>query len=80
MELSSSEFIAVTTSDTVALSYNSIGRTTKGIACAVTGNIACKNSLGTSVTHYCVAGVIYPIRATLIMTTNTTATGIVAYF
>ena len=80
MELSSSEFAAVTASDTVALSYNSIGRMTKGIACAVTGNIACKNSLGTAVTHYCVAGIVYPIRTSVVMATNTTATGIVAYY
>ena len=73
------KYAAVTPNDTVALVYNSEKRATRGIACAVTGNIVTLNSLGAAVTHYCVAGIIYPIRAQVI-TTASTATGIVAYF
>ena len=73
------KYAAVSPSDSEALTYNSETRATRGIACAVTGTIVTKNSLGGSVTHYCAAGIIYPIRTQRVMTAST-ATGIVAYF
>jgi len=74
------KYIAVTPHDTDTLVYNGKYLATRGIACAVTGVIETKDVYGDAVEHYCVAGVIYPIRTQTIMDANTTATGIIAYF
>lgn len=77
----SRKFVAVSPSDTVALTYNSVAMSTKGIYVGGAGNIAIKNDLGAAITFTGVlAGVVYPISATLIMNTNTTASNMVALF
>jgi len=53
---------------------------TRGLSCAVAGNVAVKNDQGTAVTIFLSAGAIHPISTYQVMSTNTTATGIVAYF
>jgi len=50
---------------------------TRGIMCTVAGNIVCKNADGTAVAIPCAAGVVIPI-VTSVITTASTATGIVA--
>ena len=89
---SSYKFRAVTPSDTAILTYSTtqtpydVSQTidepaqTRGISCAVAGNVAIKNDQGTAVTIFLSAGAIHPIATNQIMSTNTTATGIVAYF
>lgn len=75
------KFVAVTPSDTAILTYNNEPSKTKGIYVGVSGNLAVKNDLGTAVTYVGVtAGTMYPISASYIMSTNTTATNIVALF
>lgn len=75
------KFVAVTPSDTATLSYNGEKSKTKAIYIGGAGNLAVKNDLGTSVTFTGVtAGTIYPISASIVMSTNTTATNIVALF
>lgn len=84
--------MAVTPSDTAILKYPTAETPygtaqtidepaqTRGISCAVAGNVAIKNDQGASVTIFLSAGAIHPISTYQIMSTNTTATGIVAYF
>lgn len=87
------QFMSVTPSDSDVLKYTTTGTSpygttqtvatpglTKGISCAVTGNIAVKNDQGTTVIIYIAAGVIHPIATYQILSSSTTATGIVAYF
>ncbi len=76
----SSRFVAVTPTDNVVLLYNGVSERAKGFSCAVAGNIAVKNDLGTAITIAILAGAIYPISSDTVMSTNTTATGIIAYF
>lgn len=75
------KFVAVTPSDTALLTYGGDPSTTKGIYIGGAGNLVCKNDLGDSVTFTgLVAGALYPISTSQIMSTNTTATNIVALF
>lgn len=76
----SDEFISVSPSDTVPLLWAGEAKATKGISVAVAGNVNIANILGTAVVIYLSAGIIHPIRTTLIKNTSTTATGIIAYF
>lgn len=75
----SNKFVAVTKSDTVPLSYNSVNRSSKGFVVGVGGNLVLKNSLGDSITIVVLAGYYYPFEAAYVMAA-TTATGIVAFF
>jgi hypothetical protein len=89
---SSFKFKAVTPSDTVDLFYataeSPYGTSqtinepaqTRSIVVAVSGNVAMLNDQGVSVTQFVAAGVPFPVVTSRIMSTNTTATGIVAYF
>ena len=77
----SSQFIVVTPSDTAVLQYNGENKSTRGISFEVAGTLAIKNDEGVAVTlPGLAASVIHPLISDTIMATNTTATGIVAYF
>lgn len=78
----SDQFKAVTPSDTVPLRYiNNQTAKCKGIYVGGAGNLAIKNDQGVAVTITGVlAGVIYPFSTDFVMSTNTTATNIVAIF
>ena len=78
--LTSGEFVAVTKSDTVTLSYNGKQAVSKFIIVGGTGDIACKNSLGDTVVVKCTAGYPMPIQTNHILSTSTDATAIVAIF
>lgn len=51
-----------------------------GFTVAVAGNLALIDALGNTQTFAVIAGFFYPIRASRVMSTNTTATGIIAFF
>jgi len=77
----SNQFINVTPSDTDLLKYNGNVSTCRGILLEVAGDIAIKDDENnTVVIAGLAAGVIHPIATQQILSTNTTATGIVAYF
>jgi len=81
VQISSSKFIAVTPSDTVTLVWNNIEFATEYITVGVTGDVAVKDEVGTTVVLAgLVAGEVYPVETNLILATGTTATGITAYF
>lgn len=76
-----SKFAVVTASDTDVLTWNGENFATKGVMVAVSGDLACKDEAGNSVTISTVAaGVIHPIQTNQILSTGTTATGITAFF
>jgi len=77
----SEKFVAVTASDTVPLAYGTDAVRTKALYIGGAGDVAVKNSLGTSVTFQNVpAGSVLPVNVSYVMATNTTATNIVACF
>ena len=78
---SSDKFVAVTASDTLTLKWQGDEYSTKGIMVGVSGDLAVKDRDGTAVTITGVAaGIIHPITCSVVMSTNTTATGITAFF
>lgn len=80
------QFSAVTPSDTKKLTYTNSSsmveeKRCKGIYVGGAGNLAIKDDAGNAVTFTGVtAGSVYPISTDTIMSTNTTATNIVALF
>lgn len=77
----SSKFVAVTPSDTVMLSYGGKPTETKALYVGTAGDVAIKNKAGTAVTFSSVpAGSVLPVSVSFVMSTNTTATNIVALF
>lgn len=78
----------VTPSDTVDLTdSNNRRRISKGISCAVAGNIAYlpanvseQGGLPSTIANGMAAGIIHPIKAIRILATGTTATGLTAWF
>jgi len=75
------QFEAVTASDTALISSNGSPQRTKALYIGTTGNVAVKNDAGTSVTFVGVpAGAILPVAVQYVMSTNTTASDIVALF
>jgi len=80
-QFSTSKFINVTKSDTADLEYQGDKMATKYISCEVTGDIAVWDDEGTAVTlQGLTQGILHPIVTQRIMSTNTAATGINAYF
>lgn len=76
-----SKFALVTPSDTALLSYNGIPRRTKALYVGTAGNLAVKNDLGNAITLTAVpAGSVLPLAVTVVMSTNTTASTIVALY
>ena len=82
-----SQFINVTTSDTLPLKYvsavtsNLEPRACRGILLGVAGNIAIKDDNDTTVIiSGLAAGIIHPISTSQIMSTNTTASDIACFF
>lgn len=75
-------FIAVSPSDTANLVDQALKPiTTRGISLAVSGDLAVKDGNGnTVVLKGLAAGIILPIVTNRIMATNTTASGICAYW
>lgn len=67
---------AVTASDTV----NIVGGPARALRANVAGNLAVVTADGTAITYAVAAGEVLPIFATRVNATNTTATGIVAWF
>jgi len=75
------KFVAVTPSDTELLKYDGEPSKTKGIYVAVSGDLTVKNDLDDTVIFtLAAAGAVYPIATDKILSTGTTATGIVAFF
>jgi len=73
--------VAVTTSDTVNISFPSGIHRTKGIYVGVTGNLRVLMVDGTTVTFVGIAaGVIHPIAAVRVYSTSTTASSILAVY
>lgn len=66
------KFVAVTPHDTNELTY-----ITRGILVAVAGTVKITSVAGDEVTVTLAAGIIHPIRAKIIWSTGTSATGIV---
>ena len=71
-----SDFYAMSSylSDTVDLPYN---RQIRAIVVGGAGDVVCHNIHGTSVTFAAVAGQILPIQPKRVLSTGTTATGLV---
>lgn len=63
---------AVTPSDATVQHY-------EAFSVGVAGNVAIVDRYGTTTTIPAIAGEVYPIRVTKILSTGTTATGIVGY-
>lgn len=72
----SADFVAVTPHDSNKLT----GGRCRGLSVNVAGNVAIKNTAGTTVSITLVAGVVHPISTDQVLATDTTATGIVAYY
>ena len=70
---------AVTASDTADISLID-GRTCRALRIGGAGNVVVVDQGGTAVTYTCVAGEVLLIEARRVNSTNTTATGIVAWF
>lgn len=77
------QFINVTPSDSLVLTYHNRPVRTKGISFKTAGDLAIKDDEGTTVvipSGSLVAGVIHPISTQQILSTGTAAVSIVAYF
>lgn len=80
---SSDKPVLVTPSDTAFLEYNGKVEKCRAISIEVAGDVAILNSEGTAVTipaSSLAVGILHPISTSRINSTNTTATGIVAWF
>lgn len=80
---SSDQPLLVTPSDTVDLTYEGTVKKCRAISVSVAGDVAIINSEGNAITIPAASltvGVMHPISTSRINATNTTATGIVAWF
>lgn len=77
IEAPAKDFLAVTPHDTNAVANIEF----RGLFVGVSGDVVVKNQAGTAVTFKnCAQGVTQPISGSVVMSTNTTATDIVALF
>ncbi|MBP7118460.1 hypothetical protein KBA63_00070 [Candidatus Woesebacteria bacterium] len=77
----SSQFVAFTKSDSAFIEYNGVRKITKAVYVGGTGDMAVKNSLGTTVLIESIpAGTLLPICVDQILSTNTSASKFIAIF